>query len=369
MPKYGGWAGKVLRVNLSTGRISTEDTVAKYKDYLGGCGMGYKVLWDEVPPGTKAWDPENRIIFGVGPLTATGAPLSSRVSITSLSPVNYMELPTVGHMGGHWGAELKFAGYDGIIVQGKASHPVWIYINDDKVELRDARRLWGNGIYRATAEICTEMGSSAHVAAIGQAGENLVRMSCIMCDRSHSAGGHGSVMGAKNLKAIGVIGSGGMNIDTDMKAWKDLINYNLTLVGANAGGMVPRSPQPWAEYTGSTRWNSRRGLVWGAANPPLDTGICSAEDLNRMGMRTHKGALDHGEGPGQRHTVRGGGVPFMPDPLPCTHRRTHFGKVWCLTLSVQHLRRELPWARLFHQNAQQNGERYRGIPIGCCSRR
>ena len=312
MAKYGGWAGKVLRVDLSTGRISSEDTVAKYKDFLGGTGLGYKVLWDEVPPGTKAWDSENRLVFGVGPLTATGAPLSSRVSITSLGPVNYMELPTTGHMGGHWGAELKFAGWDGIIVQGKASHPVWIYINDDKVEIRDARRLWGNGIYRATAEICAEMGSSAHVAAIGQAGENLVRMSCIMCDRSHSGGGHGSVMGSKNLKAIGVLGSGGLNIAADMKKWKDLVHYNLTLVGANACGMVPRTPQPWAEFSGSTRWNARKGLFWGAASPPMDTGVCSAEDLDRMGMRTHKGALDHGDGPGGKHTVRGGGCHSCP---------------------------------------------------------
>ena len=75
---YGGWTGKTLRVNLSTGVISSEDTIAKYKDFLGGTGLGYKVLWDEVPPGTKAWDAENRIIFGVGPLTGTGTPCSGR---------------------------------------------------------------------------------------------------------------------------------------------------------------------------------------------------------------------------------------------------------------------------------------------------
>ena len=82
--------------------------------------MAYKVLWDEVPPGTKAWDPENRLIFGVGPLTGTGAPLSGRVSVTSLWPVTEGELPATGHMGGHWGPELKYAGWDSIIIQGKA---------------------------------------------------------------------------------------------------------------------------------------------------------------------------------------------------------------------------------------------------------
>jgi aldehyde:ferredoxin oxidoreductase len=86
MVKYGGWAGKVLRVNLSTGRIVTEDTIEKYKDYLGGTGIGYKVIWDEVPSGTKPFDPENKIIYGVGPLAGTGAPCNGRTAITSLPP-------------------------------------------------------------------------------------------------------------------------------------------------------------------------------------------------------------------------------------------------------------------------------------------
>ena len=121
-------------------------------------------------------------------------------------------------MGGHWGAELKFAGWDSIIIQGKAEHPVWLYINDDKVELRDARRLWGNGIFRTTAEIAGEVGSDTFVAAIGQAGENLVRLSCVICERSHSAGGVGSVMGSKNLKAIAVKGTGALQIAADPKS-------------------------------------------------------------------------------------------------------------------------------------------------------
>ena len=311
MAKLGGYTGKILRVDLSTGKITSEDTM-KYKDYLGGVGLGYKILWDEVQPGTGAWSPENRIIFGVGPLTGSGSPLSGRVSITSLYPMHPQELPISGHMGGHWGAELKYAGWDSIIVQGKAEKPVWLYINDDRVELRDATRLWGNGIYRATAEISAELGSDCHVAAIGQAGENLVRLSNIMCDRSHSAGGLGSVMGSKNLKAIGVRGTGAVEIAADKKAWKDLVYEYLSLIGANAGGVVPSTPQPWAEYYGSTRWNSRVGYFWGAANPPIDTGINSADDLNRMGFRTHKGVMDHGEGPGIAHTVRTGGCHSCP---------------------------------------------------------
>jgi aldehyde:ferredoxin oxidoreductase len=309
--KLGGYTGKILRVDLTTKKITTEDTM-KYKDFLGGTGLGYKILWDEVKPGTKAADPENRIIFAVGPVTGTSAPTSARVSITTLWPNNANELPATGHMGGHWGPELKYAGYDAIIVQGKADKPVWLYIYNDQVELRDASRLWGNGIFRTTQEILEEMGTDAHVAAIGQAGENLVRISCVMCDRSHSAGGAGYVMGAKNLKAIGVKGTGSVKIAADKKAWQTLVGELLSLMGGNNNACVPTTAQPWAEYTGSTRWNSQKGMYWGAANPPIETGICSADDLNKMGYRTHKGVLDHGMNVGQRHHVRSSGCQSCP---------------------------------------------------------
>jgi aldehyde:ferredoxin oxidoreductase len=312
--QYGGWTGKILRVDLTTGVISTEDTM-KYKDYLGGTGFGYKVLWDEVPPGTKAWDPANRIIFGVGPLTGTGAPCTGRVSITSLWPVHANELPGSGHMGGHWGPELKYAGWDSIIIQGAAAKPVWIKIVDDKVTIEDAQRLWGNGIFRATEEICTIMGSDAHVAAIGQAGENMCRLSTVECDRSHSAGGVGSVMGSKNLKAIGVKGTGSLKIAADKKAWADYNKLYLSMMGANNNIVVPRTKQPWAEYNNSgSRWTADKGIFWGAATPPVETGFCSDVEhpsadcpspLNKIGLRTHKGY-------GVNHTVKMNGCHACP---------------------------------------------------------
>ena len=309
----GGWTGKVLRVDLTTGVITKEDTT-KYQPYLGGTGLAYKVLYDEVPVGTKAWDAANRIIFGVGPLTGTGAPLSARVSVTSLWPMNPDELPGTGHMGGHWGPELKYAGYDSLIIQGKAAAPVWIYIKDDVVEIRDAGKMWGNGIYRATSDIMNIMGSDAHVAAIGQCGENLVRGSNVMCDRSHSAGGVGSVMGSKNLKAIGVVGTGSLKIEASKSAWKDLVHYQHTLLGANSGGVVPNTFQSWQPdgYYGGTRWTAAKGLYWGAATPPVETGDCTAEDLNSIGLRTFKGYADFGPGVGDKHTVRIGGCHSCP---------------------------------------------------------
>ncbi len=311
MANLGGYTGKILRVDLTSGKITTEDTM-KYKDYLGGTGLAYKILWDEVAPGTDPFAPENKLIFGVGPVTGSGAPFTGRTSISALWPANITGLPGTGHMGGFWGSELKYAGWDSIIVQGKSAKPVWLYINDDKVELRDATRLWGNGIFRTTAEICAEMGADAHVAAIGQAGENLVRLATIENDRSHSAGGLGGVMGSKNLKAIGVRGTGAVNISMDKKAWKDLNVAYLKIIGANNNGVVPTTPQPWAEYTGSTRWNSKAGLMWGSADPPVETGICSADDLNKIGFRTHKGVLDHGEAVGSKHHVRSGGCQSCP---------------------------------------------------------
>jgi aldehyde:ferredoxin oxidoreductase len=313
MAQYGGWAGKVLRVDLSARAVVKEDTL-KYKDYIGGLGLGLKVLWDEVTPGTKAFDPANRIIFAVGPLSGTGAPLSGRTTIVSLWPNHPEELPASGHMGGHWGAELKYAGYDAIIVQGKASSPVWLYIKDDVVEIRDAGRMWGNGIYRATSDIMDIMGPDAHVAAIGQCGENMVRIANIMNGRSHSAGGLGGVMGSKNLKAIGVIGTGALKIAADKKTWKDLVQYQHTILGANSGGVVPNTPQSWQPdgYYGGTRWTAANGLYWGAATPPVHTGECTATDMNSIGLRTHKGYADFGPGVGDKRTVKIGGCHACP---------------------------------------------------------
>jgi len=308
----GGYTGKTLRVDLTTGKVTAEDTLAKYKDFIGGAGLGYKVLWDEVPAGTKAWDPANRLILGVGPLSGTGAPCGGRVSTISLSPPSQFELPAVGHMGGHWGPELKFAGWDSIIIQGKANAPSWISIQDDKVEIRDAKKLWGQGIFQTTAAICADIGNDCHVAAIGQAGENLVRNACIMNDRSHSAGLHGSVMGSKNLKAIGVKGTGALKISMDKNAWRDLVNAYLPLMGCNNQGVVPSTPQSWAEFYGSTRWTAQRGAFWGRATPPFDVGICPADDLNKMGLRTHKGIQDHGFELGVKYTTRIGGCFGCP---------------------------------------------------------
>ncbi|HUJ25537.1 MAG TPA: aldehyde ferredoxin oxidoreductase N-terminal domain-containing protein, partial [Myxococcales bacterium] len=310
----------MLRVDLSTGSITTESTDT-YKAYIGGTGLGWKVLWDEVPPGTHAFDKANKIVFAVGPITGSGSPSSGRTSIVTLWPVASPELPAAGHMGGHWGPELKYAGYDAIIVQGASAKPVWLRIEDETVTLEDASTLWGEGIYRSTQAIVNIMGPDAHVACIGQAGENQVRMAAVFCDRSHRAGGAGGVMGAKMLKAIGVRGTGAVKIAADKVTWKKLNQYFLSMVGANNQGVVSRELTPWSEFSpGGTRWSGRPGILWGSSSPPIDVGTCADVEhpstdapspINKIGMRTQKGYNDFGL-EGMRRTVRMDGCHACP---------------------------------------------------------
>lgn len=313
MAKPGGWAGKVLMVDLSTGRISTEDTIDKYKDFLGGTGIGYKVIWDEVPTGTKPFDPANKIVFAVGPLAGTGAPCNGRTAVTTLWPTCWPKpLVASGHMGGHFAAELKYAGYDAVIIEGRADRPVWLSIVDGRAEIKDARRLWGQGIRRATVEINQQMGPEASVAAIGQAGENLVPMSVVINSYSHSAGGIGGVMGSKNLKAIGVRGTGSVRIAGNKEEWEKVVKLSLSLLGANNQHVVPNSPQPWAEYySPGSRWVASKGRQWGAAEPNVETGACDPHDLNKIAYRTNNAAFFLGDNAWQ-YTVRGNGCAGCP---------------------------------------------------------
>jgi aldehyde:ferredoxin oxidoreductase len=215
-------------------------------------------------------------------------------------------------MGGQFAAKLKYAGYDAVVVKGKAERPVWLSIIDGKVEILDARSFWGLGIRKTTLAIMQMMGPEAVVAAIGQAGENLVPMSVVISSVSHSAGGIGSVMGAKNLKAIGVVGTGSVRIAGDRGEWEKLIKYHLALLGANNQHVVPSSPQPWAEYHDpASRWRGSTGNAWGAAPRSIDTGTCDPHDLNRIAYRTNNAAYFLGDVAWQ-YTIRGNGCTSCP---------------------------------------------------------
>jgi aldehyde:ferredoxin oxidoreductase len=204
-----GYNGKIMRVNLFKSQISDEKPSEEfYKIYLGGRGFIIHTLLTEVPEGIDPLSPENKIIFALGPIT--GHPLmgSGRNSIGAKSPLTgaYGE----SEAGGFWGAELKRAGYDAIIVEGKAEKPVYLWIKDGEAEIRDASRLWGLEVADTEKAIHKELGNSAiRTAVIGPAGEKLVRFACIFNDISHAAGrtGLGAVMGSKKLKAIAVRGT------------------------------------------------------------------------------------------------------------------------------------------------------------------
>ncbi len=209
-----GWVGTNLEIDLSTGISSKTavDTTAR-EMYLGGRGTNTKLFWDRVPPETDPYSPDNLMIFGVGVLSGTPAPGANRTILTTLSPQT--NLQTYSSLGGFWGAQLKQAGYDNLIISGKSSKPVYLWINDDRAEIRDAAHLWGKDIRETTKIIRDELKQNgAQVLSIGQAGENRVLAATI----EHGSGtgasraGVGAVMGDKKLKAIAVHGTKDIHI-------------------------------------------------------------------------------------------------------------------------------------------------------------
>jgi len=203
-----GLTGNILRINLSTRSHSTHRMAEEhYRRYGGGRGIIIHTLLQEVPPGIDPLGPENKMIFSLGPLTGYALPGSGRNSVGAKSPLTggFGE----AEAGGFWGAELKRAGYDAIIVEGVASEPVYLWIHQGDVEIRDARHLWGLEVADADAALKKELGNDkVRTALIGPGGERLVRYACIANDIIHMAGrtGLGAVMGSKKLKAIAVKG-------------------------------------------------------------------------------------------------------------------------------------------------------------------
>lgn len=209
--------GKILEVDLSTGNVVKRDTdLAFAREFVGGMGFGCKILYDEVGPGVDPLGPDNIIVFANGPLTGTSAPCGGRTEITTKSALTG-HIGT-GNTGGVWGARLKHAGIDAIIIRKQAAKPVYIWIDDAKVEIRDAGHLWGRDTWMTSEAIRQELDRSLEapisVLAIGPAGENLVKFACPINDYHHCAARStaGAVMGAKKLKAIAVRGTGNVNI-------------------------------------------------------------------------------------------------------------------------------------------------------------
>lgn len=241
--------GKVLRVDLTANEISIQtfsDVVLR--KYIGGSGLGAKILYEETYEQTDPLGPENVLIFMTGPLVGTMAPNFGRYEVITKSPLTgaYGE----ANSGGTWGVYLKRSGYDGIIIKGKAEKPVYLWINNGDVEIKDAAVLWGKDTYETDEILKKEHGPKVVTCSIGQAGENLVRFASIMNDGRHSraAGrcGVGTVMGSKKLKAIAVAGNMRPHIknQTEFKEsvrnWAPVIRKNTIGLGdyGTPGGMA-----------------------------------------------------------------------------------------------------------------------------------
>ncbi len=237
---FGGIMGKILRVDLSEKTFRVEDYPGKYlKDYLGADGLGSKIVYDEVPPGVGALDPENRLVVAAGPLCGTSAQSACNHSIITKSPITEFTMIT-SHSNGNFGPRLKFSGYDALIIQGASDYPVMLYINDGSPEFLDASDLWGKGAWESNDRITQRLGDPKISAdCIGPAGENLVRIACVVSDKYHVAGrgGIGAVMGSKKLKAIAVKGTQKIPIADEgrfaekSKAWRKM---NMENSGAQA---------------------------------------------------------------------------------------------------------------------------------------
>ena len=202
-----GWMGEILRVNLKSGRTRREKLDGNLaRDFIGGRGLGVKILYGELKPKIDPLSPENKLIFITGPVTGTRAPTSGRYCVVSKSPLTGTIFDS--QSGGFWGPELKFAGFDGVIVEGRAEKPVYIFIADKQMEIRDASDVWGSDTHKTTEELVKETDSNAKVACIGPAGERQVLISAIINDKHRAAGrgGLGAVMGSKRLKAVVVRG-------------------------------------------------------------------------------------------------------------------------------------------------------------------
>ena len=222
MHKWYGYTGRHIRVDLTHGKINfAENDPEIMKSYVGARGIGIKYLMDEMDPAVDALGPENKFIFATGPLTGF-PPAGNRCYVVTKSPLTGGIANS--SVGGYFGVELKLAGYDFIILEGKSKHPVYLWIDNEHVELRDAGHLWGLGTEQTEKRVLAETDAYAHVAEIGPAGENMARVANVMTGgvtaaRAAGRGGHGAVLGAKNVKAVAVRGTRGIQV-ADSEAYK-----------------------------------------------------------------------------------------------------------------------------------------------------
>jgi aldehyde:ferredoxin oxidoreductase len=259
-----GWVGRVLRVDLGNGRVKIEATSDYAPEAIGARGIGQWILFHELEPPLDPPDPGNKLILGAGPLVGTLAPACSRLSVDSMNP--FTDGTSYSNVGGHFAPELKYAGFDSVVIEGKAERPVVLVISDGEAHLQDASHLWGRTTWQTASALRNELGDCRwQIASIGPAGENLVRGGCIIVGNKRAAGrgGSGAVMGSKKLKAVAVRGSGAIRVDSperflaEVERCREIINQSsevkiLQECGTHgsfaAGGFYGTTAQPVRNY-------------------------------------------------------------------------------------------------------------------------
>lgn len=239
------YAGNMLRVNLGSGDFYCESTAKYAREWLGGSGIAWFILYNELKPWVTPYSPANKLILSAGALVGTLAPGASRISADSIAPM------TLGvgtsNSDSHFGYMLKYAGYDNIILQERSRIPVYLWIDDDHIELRNAFHLWGMTTWETVDAIRQELGDEdIHVVSIGPAGENLVRGACIIQDKGRAMGrcGLGSVFGAKNLKAVAVRGSKPLRVADSNKFMEIVCEIREAIENSNSARMYMEYDSP-----------------------------------------------------------------------------------------------------------------------------
>jgi aldehyde:ferredoxin oxidoreductase len=278
-----GWAGKILRVDLSKSKIMKEDLPREWAtQFLGGAGINAKILYDEVGPEIDPFHPENRLIFGFGPLIGTLAPSSARYMVTAKGPFTFAFSDS--SCGGHFGPEVKFAGYDNIVFKGASSKPTYLFIDDDDVILRDANHLWGKDVWETEEIIKEELGDpNLKIAAIGPPGEKLVRYAAIISDHARAAGwgGMGAVMGSKGLKAIAVRGTKGVQIAKPPEFEKACIKSIELVLNSDKMNTTGFYGKPWLNWLRNEKQKSNPVMNYKLPRVP-------SEEFHKVGLEAFK---------------------------------------------------------------------------------
>jgi aldehyde:ferredoxin oxidoreductase len=262
-----GYAGKIGFVDLSRNRVAPEGVGEELiKNYLGGIGFLTRLLYDVVPKNADPYGPENALIFAVGPLNGTLSPSSSRWNVGAKSPATGFVVS--GNAGGIWGSELKWAGFDALVVTGRAEKPVYILVQDGHISILPAEGLWGKDTWQTEALLqARHSDPNLRVVAIGQAGENKVPLACVIGEKVHAAGrgGSGAVMGSKNLKAVAVRGHLGVKVADPEGLYKEAQNLIRLLMSENHYWRYrdigsPKGTTLYAKVGGVTAYNGQRGI-------------------------------------------------------------------------------------------------------------